>query len=303
MGNNTSPHKMHRSILHKSFEKLHFSKQLLAKKNMWKSLTALLLLTLLFLCTTLFSHPPKSFATPADVTVTPLATSTDTPTPDPSPTVGSTPTQVPTVAPSPTVAATPKPTPRPQPTATPIPTIGVTATVATAPTVAPTQNAGVLPSPVPTKQPTATATATPTPPPAATAPITLKKTMSVTQNIHHDSVPVMPIMVGTLLTLCLSGVGFIGYRRVRTTLLPAISVKKTTNVHIGRPWQRIRTEEQPIVQAQNHATVPFTPLPESPVLTDSLSEGPRTGKVRRLGPVRLQSLQPQEPVQETEKEV
>jgi hypothetical protein len=293
MENKTIHKHKHEPHLHKKTDTVDSVQPSVAQKKVWKTLTALLLLTLLFLGTTLFSHPTKSYATPVDITDTPVPTSTDTPTPDPSPTATATPTQPPTATPSPTTAPTPRPTPRPQPTATPIPTIGVTATVGTIPTAVPPQKAGAgtKPSPVPTKRPTPTPTATAisTPPPAATSPIAGKKTVMTMQNLQHDSLPVVPLVVGTLLTLCVCGVGLIGYRRVRTALLPAIAVNKATNEYVGRPWQRVRTQPRPI--APGETTVPLTALPESPALINPQLEGPRTGPVRRLSRVRLQKLQ------------
>ncbi len=293
MENKTTHTNKHKSLLHKKTNQAGSVQLLVARKQVWKTLTALFLLTLLFLSTTLFSHPTKSYATTADITDTPVATSTDTPTPDPSPTVTATPTQPPTATPSPTTAPTPRPTPKPQPTATPIPTIGVTATVGTVPTAVPPQKggAGTKPSPVPTKRPTPppTATAISTPPPASTSPIAGKKTVMAMQNLQHDSLPIVPLVVGTLLTLCVCGVGLIGYRRVRTALLPAIAVNKATNEYVGRPWQRVRTQPRPI--APGETTVPLTALPESPALINPQLEGPRTGPVRRLSRVRLQKLQ------------
>ena len=306
MENKTAHKNKHKSLLHKKADQADSLQPLVVRKQVWKTLTALLLLALLFLGTTLFSHPTKSYATPVDITDTPVATGTDTPTPSPSPTATATPTQPPTPTPSPTTAPTPRPTPRPQPTATPIPTVGVTATVGTVPTAVPPQKggAGTKPSPVPTKQPTPTptptATAISTPPPAATSPIAGKKTVMAMQNLQNNSLPVVPLVVGTLLTLCVCGVGLIGYRRVRTALLPAVAVNKATNEYVGRPWQRVRTQPRPI--APGETTIPLTALPESPALINPQLEGPRTGPVRRLSRVRLQKLQ-QDPVDTREKEV
>ncbi len=295
---------IHESQLHKKPDRVASVQSSIVRKQVWKTLTALLLLTLLFLSTTLFSHPAESYAMLVDVTDTPVPTITDTPIP--SPTATATPTQPPTPTPSPTTAPTPRPTPRPQPTATPIPTVGVTATVGTVPTVVPPQQggAGTKPTPVPTKQPTPTpttmATTIPTPPPAATSPIAGKKTVMAVQSLQHDSLPVVPLVVGTLLTLCVCGVGLIGYRRVRTALLPAVAGTKVPNEYIGRPWQRVRTQPRPL--APGETTVPLTALPKPPAPRDIQLEGPKTGPVRRLSRVRLEKLQ-QEPVDTWEKEV
>jgi outer membrane biosynthesis protein TonB len=299
---------LHESQLHKGTDKVPSVQFPVVRKKVWKTLAALFLLTLLFLSTTLFSHPLKSYAMLVDITDTPVPTITDTPTqaPSPSPTATATPTQPPTPTPSPTTAPTPRPTPRPQPTATPIPTVGVTATVGTVPTAVPPQQGGVgtKPTPVPTKQltptPTLTATTIPTPPPAATSPIAGKKTVMTVQNLQHDSLPVVPLVVGTLLTLCLCGVGLVGYRRVRTALLPAVVGNKVPNEYVGRPWQRVRMQPRPI--APGDTTVPLTALPKPLTPKDIQLDGPKTGPVRRLSRVRLEKLQ-QEPVDTWEKEV
>ncbi len=311
---------------------------------MWKTLTALFLLLLLFLCTTIFSHATKSIATPVDVIVTPIPTVTviTTPSPGPSPTIVVTPsptivvtpsptivvtpsptvvvtpsptvvvtpsptvvvTPSPTVVvtPSPTVVVTPSPTPTQNPTATPIPTVGTTPTAGVAPTIVPTQKAGAAPQPVATPQPTKTPqpTATPSPVPTlrsvATATVNTKRIITANQETHSESVPVIPLVLGTLLIVCLGGVGFIGFRRVRTALLPAISAQRpATTPQNARPWQRIRTLPQPAAQPlYGQATSHIAPLPVSPSHTEPLMGESRTGAMRRLGRIHLQTVAPQE---------
>ena len=311
MDKNTSQGKKHEVRLHKKHHESQPSQWQVAIATVWKSLVALLLLLLLFVCTTMFSHATKSIATPVDVIATPIPTDTDTttPSPGPSPTVGTTPTPNPTATPSPTVVATPSPTvvatpsptPRPKPTATPIPTIGVTPTAGVAPTIVPTQKAGTAPQPVATPQPTKTPqpTATPSPVPTlrsvATATVNTKRIITAKQETHSESLSVIPLVLGTLLILCLGGVSFIGFRRVHTALLPAISAKRLVTAQNTRPWQRIRTAPQPAAQSiHEQATSHIAPLPVSPSHSEPLMKESRTGAMRRLGRVHLQAVAPQE---------
>jgi len=312
MDKNTSQGKKHEVRLHKKHHASQPSQWQVSIATVWKSLVALFLLLLLFVCTTMFSHATKSIATPVDVIATPIPTDTDTttPSPGPSPTVGTTPTPnltatpSPTVVatPSPTVVATPSPTPRPNPTATPIPTIGVTPTAGVAPTIVPTQKAGTAPQPVATPQPTKTPqpTATPSPVPTlrsvATATVNTKRIITAKQETHSESVSVIPLVLGTLLILCLGGVSFIGFRRVHTALLPAISAKRlVVTAQNARPWQRIRTAPQPAAQSiHEQATSHIAPLPVSPSHSEPLMKESRTGAMRRLGRVHLQAVAPQE---------
>ena len=303
MDKNTSQGKKHEVRLHKKHHESQPSQWQVAIATVWKSLVALLLLLLLFVCTTMFSHATKSIATPVDVIATPIPTDTDTttPSPGPSPTVGTTPTPNPTATPSPTVVATPSPTPRPKPTATPTPTIGVTPTAGVAPTIVPTQKAGTAPQPVATPQPTKTPqpTATPSPVPTlrsvATATVNTKRIITAKQETHSESLSVIPLVLGTLLILCLGGVSFIGFRRVHTALLPAISAKRLVTAQNTRPWQRIRTAPQPAAQSiHEQATSHIAPLPVSPSHSEPLMKESRTGAMRRLGRVHLQAVAPQE---------
>ncbi len=297
----------------------------MGKTSMLKASVALLLIVLLFLCVAAFSHATtKTFAAHIDATVMPTAIVSVTlgpsptsqpgpsPTPQPSPTVAPSPTPTATLAPT----ATPIPTVTSVPTAVPSPTVGMTPTVVVKPTVAvtatmvhatpvATQKAGAGPIPMPTQMPTVV----PTQPTTAPVDITSKKTIAPTQSPLHNDSPMVPLVVGTLLTLCLGAGGFVGVRRVRTALLPAIDMKKQRKHSFAHSWQRVRTiptTAVPPLYAQE--TMPFVPVPLQTESTASLprveipplamadeDEGPKTGPHRRLGPVRLRKLTKIEP--------
>ena len=306
-----------------------------------KACVALLLIVLLFLCVVLFSRTTtKTLAAPVDATVTPTAIVSVTVEPSPSPSLtpepspSPTPEPSPTEAPRPTPTATLAPTATPQPTATSIPTAvpsptqGVTPTVVVKPTVAITPTMVVkptvaitptviYPTPIATQKAGASSIAIPTvvPTQPTTAPVntTSKKTVSPAQHPLHTDSPMMPLFVGTLLTLCLGAGGFVGVRRVRTALLPAIDIKKQKNHSSAHTWQRVRTAPTPVPPLPVQDAQPFSPtsLQEeeavSPLLADRApflmmdemgitGEGPKTGPHRRLGPVRLRKVTKVEPV-------
>ena len=312
------------------------------KTSTLKASIALLLVVLLFLCVAAFSHTTKTFAAHIDATITPTAIVSVTPEPSPtsqpspSPTLEPSPTPEPspTMAPSPTPTATFAPTATPIPTATsiptvvPSPTVGITPTVAVKPTVgvkptvavsptmvhpAPvaTQKAGAGPLPMPTV--TQMPTVVPTQPTTAPVDITSRKTLAPAQSPLHNDSPMVPLVVGTLLTLCLGAGGFVGVRRVRTALLPAIDMKKQRNHTFAHSWQRVRTVPTPIPSLQAQETLPFAPVPRQAESAVSLpevdvppfaaianeieltDEGPKTGPHRRLGPVRLRKITKIEP--------
>jgi len=242
------------------------------------------------------SPTPKPSPTMAP---SPTPTATFEPTATPIPTA----TSIPTVVPSPTVAITP--TVIATPTVVVKPTIAVTPTM-THPTPVATQKAGAGPVPLPTM--TQMPTVVSTQPTTAPADMTTnnKKSVSPLQDPLHSDAPMMPLVVGTLLTLCLGAGGFVGVRRIRTALLPALAVKKQRNHTFARSWQRVRVVQsaEPPMHAQE--TLPFSPvlsqdnavsLPNVALpLLAVADEGPKTGSRRRLGPVRLRKMTKPEPI-------
>lgn len=122
--------------------------------------------------------------------------------------------------------------------------------------------------------------------------------MTAKQETNRGSGPVVPLVLGILLIVCLGGVSLIGFRRVRTALLPTISVKRSAATSQNAlPWQRIRTLPQPAAQpVPEQATAHIAPLPVSPSHAEPLMGESRTGAMRRLGRVHLQSVTPQETV-------
>ena len=311
----------------------------MGKTSTLKASVALLLIVLLFLCVAAFSHATtKTFAAHTDATVmaTVIVSVTPGPSPTSQPSPSPTPQSSPTMAPSPTPTATLAPTATPLPTATsvptavPSPTVGITPTVVVKPTVAATptvvvkptvavtptmvhptpvatQKAGVGPIPMPTV--TQMPTVVPTQHTTAPVDMTSKKTIAPTQSPLHSDSPMVPLVVGTLLTLCLGAGGFVGVRRMRTALLPAIDMKKQRKHSFAHSWQRVRTVPT-VAVSPLHAqeTMPFAPIPLQTESTASLprveipplamedeDEGPKTGSHRRLGPVRLRKLPKTEP--------
>lgn len=151
-----------------------------------------------------------------------------------------------------------------------------------------------------------------TQPTTAPVDITNKKTVTPAQHSPRNDSPMVPLFVGTLLTLCLGAGGFVGVRRMRTALLPAIDMKKQRNHTSAHSWQRVRTAPTPVPQLHVQETLPFAPVllegesAVSPPLTDIppfpnaneiaiMNEGPQTGSHRRLGPVRLRKITKVEP--------
>ena len=308
----------------------------MGKTSTLKVFVALLLVVLLFLCVGAFSHTPtKTFAAHTDTTVTPTAALSVTAEPsltaEPSPSPTSQPSPNPTPKPSPTMAPSPTATPLPTatsiPTVVPSPTVGITPTVVVKPTVAvtptvvvkptmvhptpvATQKAGAGPLPMPTA--TQMPTVVPTQPATAPVDITSKKTLAPAQSPLHSDSPMVPLVVGTLLTLCLGAGGFVGVRRVRTALLPAIDMKKQRNHSFAHSWQRVRTIPTAVPPLHVQETMPFSPvslpvesaaslpemdIPESAIVDEDAmaDEGPKTGPHRRLGPVRLRKITQIEP--------
>ena len=317
----------------------------MGKTSTLKASVALLLIVLLFLCVAAFSRATtKTFAAHIDATVmatvivsvtsgpsptsqpSPSPTSQPSPTPQPSPTIAPSPTPTATLAPT----ATPQPTATSVPTAVPSPTVGITPTVVVKPTVAATPTVVVKPTvavtptmvhptPVATQKvgagpismPTVTqiSTVVPTQPTTAPVDMTNKKTIAPAQSPLHSDSPMVPLVIGTLLTLCLGAGGFVGVRRVRTALLPAIDMKKQRKHSFARSWQRVRTipttaasplhvqETMPFalvpLQAERTASLPRVEIP--PLAMEDEDEGPKTGPHRRLGPVRLRKLPKTEP--------
>jgi len=271
----------------------------------------LLLTILLFVCVVAFSRvTTKTFASYTQQTVTPTTTITVTPESSPSPTLAPSPTMAlsPTVQPSPTVAPSPtsKATATSVPTVVPSPTVAITPTLAVTPTV-------VHPTPVVTQkaEPLPVPTVTPIPtvvslkPTSNSVEIADKHKVTVVppaQDVLHTSSPIVPLVVGTLLTLCLSAVGFVGVRRVRTALLPAIDLKKQKTHRFAHSWQRVRAASPPVSPIHAQETTPFAPIPEPPqqdvghlppveasplALSD---KEPKARLHRRLRPVRLRTM-------------
>jgi hypothetical protein len=184
------------------------------------------------------------------------------------------------------------------------PTIAVTPTVVY-PTPVTTQKAGAGPIAMPTVIPTQSTT---TP-----VDITRKKAVASAQHPLHNDMPMVPLFVGTLLTLCLGAGSIVGVRRVRTALLPAIPMKKQRSHSFAHSWQRVRTVPTPVPPVHVQETLPFAPaaLPEASATSPAdmeispfammdegamLDEGPKTGSHRRLGPVRLRKITKIKPV-------
>ena len=160
-------------------------------------------------------------------------------------------------------------------------------------------------------------TGVPTQPVTAPVDITSKKTLAPAQSPLHSDSPMVPLVVGTLLTLCLGAGGFVGVRRVRTALLPAIDMKKQRNHSFARSWQRVRTvptasvpplhvqETLPFalvaplpLQAEDTVSPPRVDVPPFAAIANEVAitdEGPKTGPHRRLGPVRLRKITQIEP--------
>ncbi len=164
--------------------------------------------------------------------------------------------------------------------------------------------------------PTVTQMPTIVPTQLTTAPvaITSRKTLAPAQSPLHNDSPMVPLVVGTLLTLFLGAGGFIGVRRVRTALLPAINMKKQRNHSFAHSWQRVRTSPTTVPPLHVQETLPFAPasvqadgtvspprvdVPPYMAIANEITitdEGPKTGPHRRLGPVRLRKITKIEPV-------
>lgn len=278
--------------VHKKRDGLRLSRHSVSRAHALKILVALLLTILLFLCTALLSHTTKTFAVRAVITVTLTettmkATATPRPTPKPSP----------TIAPTPTPKATPIPTATSIPTVAPSPTVVVTPTM-THPTPVVTQKAGLTPLLTATRVATVVVTQPTTAPIERMQQGTGNATSSRRGSLLSNS-PLLPLVVGTLLTLCLGAVGFVGVRRARTALLPAIGVKKQRSHAFAHSWQRVRPPA-PVAPSHEQETLPFSSIPELQQQSEghlsamkvASSEGPKTGTHRRLGPVRLQTIKP-----------
>ena len=300
------------------------------KLSLLITVVALLLTMLLFVCIVAFSGATtKTFAAYTEQTATPtkIVTATvesspsPTLTPRPSPTMALSPTpkptatSVPTVVPSPTVAI--------KPTATSVPTVAPSPTVAIKPTVVITSTV-VYPTPIVTQKaepllplPSVTQISTvvslkPTRNPVEIANKRQASMVAPEQDALYSSSHMVPLFVGTLLTLCLGAVGFIGARRVRTALLPAIDLKKQKTHTSAHSWQRVRTAPQPVPPIHAQEIIPsYSPVPESqqqsinhlpPMEASpfaSLNAEHKIGLHRRLGPVRLRTMTEQIAVPET----
>ncbi len=277
----------------------------MGKISTLRTAAALLLTILLFLCVAAFSRTTtKTLAAHMDQTVTPVQSPSPTVRPKPSPT----PRPSSTPKPSPTPRPTMIPTATPIATAVPSPTIGITPTVLITPTIAhptpvATRKVGIGPIPMPTTPLMPTIVATQSSPVA----ITSKKSASPEQGLLHSDSPLLPLVVGTLLTVCLGATGFIGVRRMRTAILPAIDMKKQRRHRFAHSWQRVRTNPSIASPLYAQETMPISmqgstaSLPKMQRSTSTIvDEGPKTGSHRRLGPVRLRKMPiPEQGVHET----